>query len=372
MRKLLLLVVLVSGAALQAQTVSCESLGLGAGGTSRDDAYRECRVGTEGVIRLVMEISDRACFEGVTWGTRSPGVVWVRRGCRATFTVGGPTVKKARAPIICESHDGKYAVCDADTVDGVVLERQLSKTECIRGRTWGWDEDRDLIWVDQGCRGAFLLGPPPATPKPQPALDATITCQSENGKRKECKADTSAGVQIVRTLNDKPCGFGREWGYDAQGIWVRKNCHAEFAIQGKPKAMARTIECESKHGERAHCPENTQYGVAIVRQLGVGVCAQDETWGFDETGIWVAENCHAQFVLGGYRLPLDKVPETAERLTCESQDGGRKVCPTDTSRGVGLIQQLSGSDCVLNRSWGYDRNGIWVTNGCRAEFAVAR
>jgi len=59
-------------------------------------------------------------------------------------------------------------------------------------------------------------------------------------------------------------------------------------------------------------------------------------------------------------------------MSCESLDGGRKVCPVDTSRGVGLIRQVSGADCVLNQTWGYDRNGIWVTNGCRAEFAVAR
>ncbi|HYC61332.1 MAG TPA: DUF3011 domain-containing protein [Thermoanaerobaculia bacterium] len=370
MRKpLLLLALLLFCASAQAQTVSCESLGYMGGS---QEAYRECRVGTQGVVRMVMEVSDRLCFEGITWGTRSPGVVWVRRGCRATFTVGGPMVTKARAPVICESHNGKYAVCDADTVDGVVLSQQLSKTDCVRGRTWGWDEDRDLIWVDQGCRGAFLLGPPPATIKPAPSLDGKVICQSENGKRKECKADTAAGVQIIRTLNDKPCGFGREWGYDENGVWVKKNCQAEFAVRGKQKAMARTIECESKHGARSHCPEETQFGVAIVKQLGIGACVLGETWGFDETGVWVADNCHAQFVLGGYRLPVDKVPETAARLTCESIDGGHKQCPADTSRGVGLIQQISGADCVLNRSWGYDRNGIWVTNGCRAEFAVAR
>ena len=64
------------------------------------------------------------------------------------------------------------------------------------------------------------------------------------------------------------------------------------------------------------------------------------------------------------------MPSNASKITCESLDGGRKPCPIETSRGVGLLRQLSDADCVLNRTWGYDRNGIWVTNGCRAEFAV--
>ena len=68
-------------------------------------------------------------------------------------------------------------------------------------------------------------------------------------------------------------------------------------------------------------------------------------------------------------LPL--APHAASKVTCESLDGGHKHCPVDTSRGVGLIRQISDSDCVLNRTWAWDRNGIWVTNGCRAEFAVA-
>ena len=37
-------------------------------------------------------------------------------------------------------------------------------------------------------------------------------------------------------------------------------------------------------------------------------------------------------------------------------------------QGVQLVRQLSSSPCVQGRSWGYGRNGIWVAQGCRAEF----
>jgi hypothetical protein len=367
MRRLILLtsvIVLSCAASLEAQQVLCESIG----GT-----YRQCRVASSGTIRLVMEMSDRACFEGTTWGTAMTGIVWVNRGCRATFAVAGPAVERPRKNrIICESQKGEREVCAADTNDGVTLTRQLSQTKCIEGENWGFDDERELVWVDHGCRAEFILGSNTAPKAATSPLDTSVVCESDNNKRKTCKADTSAGVQIVKHLSNSACGFDREWGYDAYGIWVTKGCRAEFVVRGKPKTMMRAVTCESIDNARNHCPGETQFGVALVRQIGERDCVLGTSWGFDESGVWVAEGCHAQFALGGYRLPANAVPESAQRISCESLDGGRKQCPVDTTRGVGLIQQLSDADCVLNRSWGYDRNGIWVTNGCRAEFAVAR
>lgn len=367
MRRLILLicvVVLSCAASLEAQQVLCESIG----GT-----YRECRVGTSGTIRLVMEMSERACFEGTTWGTSTAGVVWVNRGCRATFAIAGPAVQyPGKGRVVCESQKGERHICPADTHRGVTLTRQLSATKCVQGDNWGFDDERELVWVDHGCRAEFIMGSNTA-PKDAPAvLDARVVCESNDNKRKNCRADTSAGVQIVKHLSDSPCGFDREWGYDASGIWVTKGCRAEFVVRGKPKPMARAVTCASIDDARSHCEAETQFGVAIVRQISEQDCILGESWGFDESSVWVAQGCHAQFALGGYRLSANAVPESAERIVCESLDGGRRQCPSDTTRGVGLIQQKSDADCVLNRSWGYDRNGIWVTNGCRAEFAVAR
>jgi hypothetical protein len=55
-------------------------------------------------------------------------------------------------------------------------------------------------------------------------------------------------------------------------------------------------------------------------------------------------------------------------LYCASDDGRRHYCSADTRGGVRLVQQRSGSACIQGRTWGYDRNGIWVDRGCRAEF----
>lgn len=59
-------------------------------------------------------------------------------------------------------------------------------------------------------------------------------------------------------------------------------------------------------------------------------------------------------------------------LRCSSDDGRRTFCEADTRRGVRLVRQVSGSPCEEGRTWGYDRRGIWVDRGCRAEFEVIR
>lgn len=53
----------------------------------------------------------------------------------------------------CESRDGRYRTCNADTRGGVRLIRTLSNTPCRQGRTWGSSPGR--IWVNNGCRGEF-------------------------------------------------------------------------------------------------------------------------------------------------------------------------------------------------------------------------
>lgn len=62
--------------------------------------------------------------------------------------------------------------------------------------------------------------------------------------------------------------------------------------------------------------------------------------------------------------------EAQQTVRCESQGGAYRSCPVDTSRGVTLTRQLSREGCWQNDTWGYDRNRIWVTRGCRAEFRV--
>jgi hypothetical protein len=55
-----------------------------------DDGKRHtCAINTNGTgVRLVNQRSGSACEEGRTWGVNRSGI-WVDRGCRADFEVGG-------------------------------------------------------------------------------------------------------------------------------------------------------------------------------------------------------------------------------------------------------------------------------------------
>ena len=39
-------------------------------------------------------------------------------------------------------------------------------------------------------------------------------------------------------------------------------------------------------------------------------------------------------------------------------------------RGAALQKQVSRAPCVQGRNWRWDAGGIWVKDGCRADFAV--
>ena len=70
-------------------------------------------------------------------------------------------------------------------------------------------------------------------------------------------------------------------------------------------------------------------------------------------------------------LALSPARAEAQRtLTCESRGFDATRCNVDVRGGVRLVRQLSSAACERGRSWGYDDRGIWVSRGCRAQFAL--
>src|SRR5687768_5717676 len=83
--------------------------------------------------------------------------------------------------------------------------------------------------------------------------------------------------------------------------------------------------------------------------------------------------------LQGASTPQATAPATAEQngaqppqpsLTCESKPGQRTQCQADTSAGVVLLRSTGDAPCLLGRTWGYDQNSVWVSDGCSGEFGT--
>lgn len=112
-----------------------------------------------GRVELERQVSRTRCTLGSNWNFNPRGI-YVSGGCRGEFRVdpgyrppgggyGGYNVLR------CESIDGRRRVCSADIRYGARLDRQVSKSPCQEGVSWGWD--RRGVWVDRGCRGDFVI-----------------------------------------------------------------------------------------------------------------------------------------------------------------------------------------------------------------------
>jgi Protein of unknown function (DUF3011) len=142
--------------------------------------YNMCQVdtGRGSRVMLLRQISNTRCVEGSNWGWNRAGI-WVNGGCEGIFRVqrrwaGGPPPGPGPGPgpggpwqpgtgwdasinVRCASGGYNYNMCQVDTGRGsrVYVSRQISKTPCVEGRTWGWN--RAGVWVDGGCEAIFTV-----------------------------------------------------------------------------------------------------------------------------------------------------------------------------------------------------------------------
>src|SRR5467141_796219 len=125
------------------------------------------------------------------------------------------------------------------------------------------------------------------------------------------------------------------------------------------------VYCASDAMERVWCPADSRFGVRMTRQRSQAGCVEGETWGYGKRGIWVDRGCRADF-----RVTGDWQSRAAGFVYCPSDYMNRNFCSVDTRDGVFIVRQRGEADCVFNRTWGYDRDRIWVDRGCRADFEI--
>jgi hypothetical protein len=76
--------------------------------------------------------------------------------CTTLLALGSlswPMQARADYSVTCESRNNSYQRCPISQAGYVTLKRNLSKSNCVKGRNW--DFDRREIWVDDGCRAQF-------------------------------------------------------------------------------------------------------------------------------------------------------------------------------------------------------------------------
>ncbi|TKR33143.1 DUF3011 domain-containing protein [Luteimonas gilva] len=202
-----------------------------------------------------------------------------------------------------------------------------------------------------------------------------IRCESEEGRTRQCTAETNGSVKLLRQLSDSACTEGQTWGYSRNGVWVTQGCRGEFAVGfGAKSAAGRDVmRCESADGRWHLCPLKAPGQVELIKQLSRSPCIRDMSWGRDNRGVWVAQGCRGEFrVAGGVRSEAEdtRYGQGPDFVRCESKGGNERRCPVAVGESVRMVRQLSNSACIQDQSWGWDREGVWVRSGCRAEFEV--
>lgn len=72
---------------------------------------------------------------------------------------------------------------------------------------------------------------------PLAAQIGSLTCSSNDGRCRYCRADTQNKVRLVRQLSKSRCDYRYSWGYDYRGIWMTAEDMAAVAL---PNAKIRT------------------------------------------------------------------------------------------------------------------------------------
>jgi hypothetical protein len=287
--------------------------------------------------------------------------------------------------VICSSIGSRYAECPVPFRGNAVLLEQISSSACVEGRSWGLKPG--VVWVDRGCRARFGIT------RDRVAHVRSIDCASYRGRYRECPTGIRGQVYLSQPLaGSRACIEGRTWGQSPGKVWVRKNCRATFASEGRPgprddvgswtRRPNYAVTCVSPVTGRNTCSWDDRYGSPVlIQQISNTQCVEGRDWGYTVGGgVWVSSGCRATFGYSGasyadygYR-PISTSSTTFVRdpnysVTCSSTSSGRTVCDWDYRYGDPFLRERLSGSCIEGRDWGYTRDGgVWVTSDCRAVF----
>ena len=205
-----------------------------------------------------------------------------------------------------------------------------------------------------------------------------VVCSSEGNKYRECTIPFRGRAVLTQQISQSSCIEGQSWGQRQNVIWVNRGCRARFGMipgsNGGNSGNNRMIVCQSNNNYYRECQTGFNRRVVLVNRLNNSAsCTEGRSWGQRAGVVWVKDGCRAQFAEENRQNGGGNWNDNYS-VTCSSTNDNRVRCNWDSRFGRPSVgQQLSQSACVEGRSWGYDdRNGLWVSNGCRAKFVNRR
>ncbi|MDZ3821985.1 MAG: DUF3011 domain-containing protein [Pseudoxanthomonas sp.] len=218
-------------------------------------------------------------------------------------------VAVAAETVECRSRDYQRSECQVPFRDARLV-RQISRTPCEEGRTWG--SQRGRVWVSGGCAGEFADARAAAPPAPSvpgggwqgggwSGGESEFECRSRRNRYTRCDAPSRPTV-LVRQLSMAPCTEGQSWGVDDRGPWVDAGCAGLFR-QGSghpdappPLSGPQYLACSSVRGRPATCRFPVPARQAVLHQQdGDASCEEGVNWDWDERALRVSDGCGGLF-----------------------------------------------------------------------------
>ncbi len=177
---------------------------------------------------------------------------------------------------------------------------------------------------------------------PASAEEKVVTCESNKNRYHYCEHKISGEVKLISQTSKTRCREDENWGFDTHGIWVDKGCSGEFRIKSKGG---------NSHNDHHHTSDSGGDTIAAIGgALIVGA------------------------LVGALTSGSDNDSSSDDNIKCASTNSKYTRCEADIRRDERVVmkRQLSNDGCWEDETWGYDRDGIWVDEGCRAEFEIKR
>ncbi len=132
--------------------------------------------------------------------------------------------------------------------------------------------------------------------------------------------------------------------------------------------IAREVICSSINSQYRECAAPFRGTAIITQQISQSACIEGQSWGQRPGYIWVNRGCRARF--GIVRTSSDNYPDNNRIVVCQSNRNRYRECLTGFRGRVELVRRLNNSKaCIAGRSWGQREGMVWVSRGCRAQFA---
>ncbi len=264
-----------------------------------------------------------------------------------------------------------------------------------------------------GGAAAFAMVAAQVAPLPLPGIAAigvapaaaqyntqpvTISCYSQGNTARTCRLPANTqSVSFVGPDRTGRCREGETWRRQGNVLRVSGGCGGNFEALvsqgggssggnwggsggnwggsgGSNQGFAGEINCRSRENRTERCSANTENRVQLLQQYSSSPCIQGRTWSYTRNRIEVRNGCQARFGYGYGNWNGEGGSwgggnqGFANQLECRSDNNRYRRCSANTQGRVEMLRQFSSSSCIQGRSWGFDRNSIWVDNGCQARF----